>query len=116
MLKALANWNRDAENIQTLDSVTSVLDRNSFMRMLQELIIENRPDVECVFGIANVEQFKLINHSHGYEAGDYVLHSIAQIMCLEFDEDTVIGRIGNTFNRVKSGPASCRAKKLYRHD
>ena len=95
MLEALENWSRETEDSQSLDPVTSVLDRNSFIRMLQELVIDNRPDAACVFGIANVEQFKLINHSHGYEAGDYVLHSIAQAMCLEFDEDTIIGRIGN---------------------
>ena len=95
MLRALADWSRETQESQTLDPVTSVLDRSSFLRMLQELAIDSRPDVACVFGIANVEQFKLINHSHGYEAGDYVLHSIAQSMSLEFDEDTVIGRIGN---------------------
>ena len=95
MLKALANWTRETEDTQTLDPVTSVLDRNSFIRMLQELVIDNRPDADCVFGVANIEQFKLINHSHGYEAGDYVLHTISQTMSLEFDEDTVIGRIGN---------------------
>ena len=95
MLQEIANWVRETESSQTLDPVTSILDRNSFMRMLQELIIDNRPVTDCVFGIANIEQFKLINHSHGYEAGDYVLHSIAQIMCLEFDDNTIIGRIGN---------------------
>ena len=105
MLQAITNWSRETEDSQTLDPVTSVLDRNSFITMLQELVIENRPEAACVFGIANVEQFKLINHSHGYEAGDYVLHSIAQSMCLEFDDDTIIGRIGNdefaflTFNK-----------------
>jgi diguanylate cyclase (GGDEF)-like protein len=95
MLEALANWSRETDDSQTLDPVTSVLNRNSFIRMLQELVIDNRPEAACVFGICNIEQFKLINHSHGYEAGDYVLHSKAQSMCLEFDEDTIIGRIGN---------------------
>ena len=80
---------------QTFDAVTSLLDRNSFLEILDHIVgFENNTNL-YVFGIANIDQFKLINHYYGHKAGDYILNVLAKTMSLEFDKETIIGRLGN---------------------
>ena len=80
---------------KSLDAVTGVLDRVSFLKKLHQVIEEKNSNTEYIFGIANIEQFKLINHSYGSKAGDYTLNVVAKTLSLELDKKTIIGRIGN---------------------
>ena len=77
------------------DSVTDVLDRPSLINELEIILSKSSDNIEYVFGIANIEQFKLINHSYGYKAGDYVLNVVSKTLSLEMDKNTIIGRLGN---------------------
>ena len=95
MLNKIKNWSQGDGLAQNLDPITGVLDRNSFIQTLEAVLSEETKTKQCIFGIANIEQFKLINHSHGYKAGDYILNALAKTMSLEFDENTIIGKIGN---------------------
>ena len=95
MLNKIQDWSDYEGSPQTFDKITGILDRASFIHLLEEVLPEEAPTKSCIFGIANIENFKLINHSHGYKAGDYVLNAIAKTMSLEFNENTIIGRIGN---------------------
>lgn len=79
----------------TYDAITQSLDRPSLIRELNNTLSKSDSDQSCIFGIANVEQFKLINHSHGNAAGDYVLKEIARRMEIELGDEAIIGRMGN---------------------
>ena len=79
---------------QNLDTVTGVLDRVSLLDSLDEILSRKSKLDNYVFGIANIEKFKLINYSHGIKAGDYVLNVVARTLTLELDEDFIIGRLG----------------------
>ena len=79
----------------TYDAITQLLDRPSLIRVLNNTLSNSSSDQSCIFGIANVEQFKLINHSHGNAAGDYVLQEIARRMQIELGDKTIISRMGN---------------------
>jgi len=80
---------------KNLDAVTGILDRASLLQKLDEVIKDKNNASQYIFGIANIEQFKLINHSHGHKAGDYALNVVAKTLSLELDKNTIIGRIGN---------------------
>ena len=95
MLKKLPSWLTSNESSQSYDATTELLDRPSLISALSQVISKQDSSNEYVFGVANIDQFKLINHSYGYSAGDYVLNVLAKTMTLEFDESTIIGRLGN---------------------
>ncbi len=95
MLKKIPSWLKSSNFTQSYDSITETLDRSSLINALLQITKNTTNDKTYVFGVANIEQFKLINHSYGYAAGDYVLNVIAKTMSLEFDSDTIIGRLGN---------------------
>lgn len=104
------------ENKKSLDSVTNVLDRASFIEALTNIVSSKKGTDEYVFGLANIEQFKLINYSHGNDAGDYALKVVAQTMSLELDKNSIIGRLGNDEfgficinKRVSQLQASCES-------
>jgi diguanylate cyclase (GGDEF)-like protein len=77
------------------DAITGMLDRANFINVLSNLLSKKSKNIQYVFGLANIEQFKLINHSHGYQAGDYALNIVAKTLSLELDSKTIIGRVGN---------------------
>ena len=95
MLNKIKAWGQISKSAQNYDSITNVLDRASFINFLSEILSSTPSNKECIFGIANIEHFKLINHSYGHKAGDYVLNAVAKTMSLEFDEGTIIGKLGN---------------------
>ncbi len=83
------------QKTQNLDAITNVLDRVTFLDVLEKIVSNHPAADKYVFGLANIEQFKLINYSHGNKAGDYALNIVAQTMSLELDKNTIIGRLGN---------------------
>jgi diguanylate cyclase (GGDEF)-like protein len=91
----LEKFKTSKRNNNNFDSITGVLDRASFLDSLSKILSERSKGTQYVFGIANIEQFKLINHSYGYQAGDYALNVVAKTLSLELDDKTVIGRVGN---------------------
>ncbi len=116
MLKKIPSWLKSNDDNQSYDTTTDLLDRPSLINALSQLIKKDDSSTEFVFGVANIDQFKLINHSYGYAAGDYVLNVLAKTMSLEFDESTIIGRLGNdefgfiTSNkRIAQIQASCES-------
>lgn len=95
MLKSIRNLAKGSQSSDTFDSVTGLLDRTAFINNLTETIAQPESGHEHIFGIANVEQFKLINHSYGNAAGDFILQEIAKRMTIELGEDACIARMGN---------------------
>lgn len=96
MLKSIRNLAKGSpSSADTLDTVTGLLDRSAFIENLKETIADKNIKHERIFGVANIEQFKLINHSYGNDAGDFVLQEIARRMTIELGEDTCIARMGN---------------------
>ena len=80
---------------RSFDAVTNLLDRPTLIHELTLAITQIKSGQRCVFGVANVEQFKLINHCYGNAAGDFVLQEIANRMNIEFGDSAIIGRMGN---------------------
>lgn len=87
--------NKLSKTDDNLDFISGALDRVSFLALLDETISEVSESDEYIFGLANIEQFKLINYSYGNKAGDYALKVVAKTLSLELDKNTIIGRLGN---------------------
>ena len=95
MFQSLAQRTFKAPFPFTQDSVTGKLDRLGMVEELANKIATCKISEECIFGLANIEQFKLINHSHGNAAGNFVLQEIAKRMQIELGNETIVGRMGN---------------------
>ena len=91
----LKNFKSPKRKNASFDSITNVLDRASFIDSLTKILSEKSKSTQHVFGLANIEQFELINHPYGYQAGDYALNIVAKTLSLELDKNTIIGRVGN---------------------
>ena len=92
MLKKFISSKNSNDNF---DSITGMLDRANFINILSNILSKKSNNIQYVFGLVNIEQFKLINHSYGYQAGDYSLNIVAKNLSLELDKSTIIGRVVN---------------------
>lgn len=84
-LKLLAN----------LDSLTNLYNRRAYLKNLEQSIsFSNRTGQALCVLVIDVDHFKRINDSHGHDAGDMVLKTIAKTIehCLRTED--VMGRMG----------------------
>ena len=84
-LKLLAN----------LDSLTNLYNRRAYLKNLEQSIsFSNRTGQALCVLVIDVDHFKHINDSHGHDAGDMVLKTIAKTIehCLRTED--VMGRMG----------------------
>ncbi len=113
MLKSIRNLAKGSSPEDTFDTVTGLLDRSAFISNLKEIIADREIQRERIFGIANIEQFKLINHSYGNDAGDFVLQELAKRMSIELGEDACIARMGNDeFGFITTDKTADQVKKI----
>jgi diguanylate cyclase (GGDEF)-like protein/PAS domain S-box-containing protein len=78
------------------DSVTGLLNRISFEKLLQNALIPRRSShdvIEHVLCYVAVRQLKYINDSFGHEAGDELLRQVAFLLCDKFRKRDVLARL-----------------------
>ena len=73
------------------DGLTSVLNLNSFQQICDRTADKKMP---IALLIADLDNFKFINDSYGYENGDLVLKELAKILTDTFRADDYVARIG----------------------
>jgi two-component system cell cycle response regulator len=72
---------RRLEALSMSDGLTSLLNRRAFdLRFPREVERAFRQNYSLYLGIIDVDNFKLYNDSHGHDAGDQVLISLASVM------------------------------------
>lgn len=77
------------------DQLTNLPNRLYFRQKLYEVLSEAEAKEEKVCLIRfNIDRFRYINDSLGYEAGDYVLSKMAQKLSDSLPEGSVIGSLG----------------------
>ena len=77
------------------DALTGLLNHGTAVAGLADLLERSRAAAGCT-GIAliDIDNFRLVNDTHGHEAGDRALLEVARIMRAEFDETAILGRYG----------------------
>ena len=77
----------------THDQLTGLMNRQKFENQLQKAIDES-PDNEHALCYLGLDQFKVVNNTCGFEAGDKLLIEITQLLKSWLSADGFIGRLG----------------------
>ena len=98
----------------THDSLTAVLNRTAILERLEaEIQRARREGTPLTVMMADIDQFKQINDTHGHQAGDLVLRLAAQSMASAVRVYDAVGRYGgDEFLIVAPGCDSLTAEKL----
>ncbi|MCG8670741.1 MAG: DUF1631 family protein [Pseudomonadales bacterium] len=77
------------------DQLTGLVTRKEFERCLARSVGRAKKDREqYLLSYFDLQEFKVINNTCGYEAGDTLLRSIAKRLVAESDSSDVLGRLG----------------------
>ncbi|MCE5360402.1 diguanylate cyclase domain-containing protein [Candidatus Igneacidithiobacillus taiwanensis] len=77
------------------DPLTSLSNRSGYLRMLPTLLQRNREaDRLLAVGMMDLDNFKIINDTHGHAAGDEVLQWIAERLLAALRQDDLVARFG----------------------
>ncbi len=79
----------------THDQLTGLSNRRYFQKELDDrLLIAERYDEKIALFYLDLDQFKVINDTHGHQAGDRLLQLIARVLSKEVRETDLLSRIG----------------------
>lgn len=84
---------RRFRNMAATDALTGLLNRSGFDRQLEDYFRQH-PGEDCVVGLLDIDDFKLVNDVYGHATGDKVLKDLAQDLRTSFSENAIIGRNG----------------------
>ena len=79
------------------DALTGLLDHGAIVaRLVEQLETVRVTDAPGAVGVAivDVDNFRLVNETHGHAAGDTALRAVARILRLELSQQTILGRYG----------------------
>ncbi len=84
------------EQIGYIDGLTNLPNRNIMTRSIEVRIgqVERRQMQDFVFLLLDLDHFKQVNDTHGHQAGDHVLATVAEVMCASKRREEEIGRYG----------------------
>jgi len=89
-----ADQERRAALLATTDSTTGLYNRKGFADRAAQLSAEAAPRGENIVIISfQIQRFKTVNDQHGYEAGDWLLKSLATALRAALGNDAVIARL-----------------------
>jgi diguanylate cyclase (GGDEF)-like protein len=89
-----AEQERRAAMLATTDPATGLYNRKGFADRAAQLCAEGAAQGDNLVIISfQIHRFKAVNDQHGYEAGEWLLKSIAAALRGELGQDTVIGRL-----------------------
>ncbi len=90
-----AEQDRRAAMLATTDPATGLYNRKGFADQAAQLCEDGcRRDVNLFVISFQIHRFKSVNDQHGYEAGEWLLKSIASALPGELGLDAVIARLG----------------------
>ena len=89
-----AEQERRATLLATTDPTTGLYNRKGFADSAGQLCVEAgaRHDNLVIISF-QIQRFKTVNDQHGYEAGDWLLKSIARALTVELGDEAVIARL-----------------------
>lgn len=76
------------------DQLTGLLNKASYQELVESNLARAALDVQHVFLMLDMDNFKLVNDRLGHQSGDEVLHKVAEVFRDIFDKEAVLGRVG----------------------
>ena len=103
-----AEQERRAALLATTDTTTGLYNRKGFADRAKQLCTEAGARGENLVIISfQIQRFKTVNDQHGYDAGDWLLKSLAAALIAELSDSSVIGRLsGDEFAVAFALPAA----------
>lgn len=90
-----AEQERRAAMLATTDPATGLYNRKGFADQAAQLCLEAAARGDNLVVVSfQIHRFKAVNDQHGYEAGEWLLKSIAVALPSEIAQDAVIARLG----------------------
>ncbi len=88
-------YDRKLEWQSTHDPLTGLLNRSAFEKRLQHFIDISSNDINqpCLLYL-DLDQFKVINDSHGHTAGDELLQQVADLLQSRLRNQDILARLG----------------------
>lgn len=77
-----------------MDQLTGLLNKRSYERSCQQALRVKPYDASCALIVFDINDFKLINDSHGHLVGDRALEIIGEVLTDTFRTSDYVGRIG----------------------
>ncbi len=82
------------ESLSTTDPLTGSSNRRGFFSIAEQNIRALRGSSGCSVGMVDLDNFKTLNDTHGHQAGDQALVSLAQELQRMIGSFGTVGRIG----------------------
>ena len=107
-----------AEQLASLDTLTSLPNRRHFQKFLEDAVTEAHADYTPLSVVmADIDHFKKVNDSFGHLTGDAVLKQFAQIMAQSVRQTDLVARYGGeefvlVLKRTPKGSASEIAERI----
>lgn len=79
--------------VTTHDELTGLVNRKEYERNVESLLGQGK-GIECSLLHIDLRQFKIINDSAGYEAGDHILKEISKLLLDYAPKEAVVARLG----------------------
>ena len=96
--KALAELKSKSEALSRMadhDGLTGLMNRSSFMKKLQETLIDGRHAFLALF-VIDIENLRMINDAYGHDVGDLVVVRLADILKGSYNEEEAFMGINQT--------------------
>lgn len=93
--KILLNAHEQLYITATTDSMTKLPNRMKTFELIEDQLVRSkRSGKSFTLALADIDNFKLVNDTHGHDAGDAVITSIAHLMKNSLREQDIVGRWG----------------------
>jgi diguanylate cyclase (GGDEF)-like protein len=94
-LDKIHNLEMEMKKISTLDTLTGLLNRQPFFTSLESLyhlMVRNNASLALVH--IDIDDFRQINKTCGFNAGDWVIHTLSKMIVQTCRKSDLIGRVG----------------------
>lgn len=91
----IIKYSKRLEMLATTDPLTKLQNRRGILKYIEDYLAETKNVTsQMTIVIGDIDFFKHINDTHGHEAGDYVLETLAKIMNDFMDGKGIVARWG----------------------
>jgi len=124
VISQLTDQVKKLEETTQIDALTKVFNRRALMKYLDKICTTKRTNYEPHLLILDIDDFKVVNDTHGHIAGDKILIFIANILKKTLRDGDKIFRYGgeefiivlNRINDIKCNAITLRLLELVRNN